>query len=292
MQYPVQLYPAIEPFASAQLKVGSGHSIYYEQCGNPDGIPGALPSRRPRRWVAQDCRRLFLFGTVVSRSERERADPPSPRAIPLSPMSRICRIAYGVRRADRRLSPQPRAPTRAPLKPCPHLAHARNRCSHPCPLSYSRRSPQASPPGTPRSPPPHPRAPAAATSLRQVAAPRGPAGSSTLRCIGSSASIRCAAARSMTIYGYMLTPHDTSCDMSPTLPAIATRCLTCSVFCFRCALSLCYETTSVGTSVAAASLAVLQSRRHRRVASPPPPPPPPRLRTTVLLIQTTTVDGG
>jgi proline iminopeptidase len=33
------LHPPIAPFASAQVDVGDGHSVYVEQCGNPHGIP-------------------------------------------------------------------------------------------------------------------------------------------------------------------------------------------------------------------------------------------------------------
>lgn len=33
------LYPEIEPFESGMLKVSDIHEIYYERCGNPDGIP-------------------------------------------------------------------------------------------------------------------------------------------------------------------------------------------------------------------------------------------------------------
>ncbi len=33
------LYPEIEPFDSGKLKVSDIHEIYYERCGNPDGIP-------------------------------------------------------------------------------------------------------------------------------------------------------------------------------------------------------------------------------------------------------------
>lgn len=32
-------YPAIEPYRSGYLEVGSGHSIYWEESGNPKGIP-------------------------------------------------------------------------------------------------------------------------------------------------------------------------------------------------------------------------------------------------------------
>jgi len=33
------LYPPIEPYATGILEVGSGHSVYYEECGNPNGKP-------------------------------------------------------------------------------------------------------------------------------------------------------------------------------------------------------------------------------------------------------------
>lgn len=33
------LYPEIEPFDSGFLKVSEIHTIYYERCGNPDGVP-------------------------------------------------------------------------------------------------------------------------------------------------------------------------------------------------------------------------------------------------------------
>jgi proline iminopeptidase len=33
------LYPAIEPFETGMLKVSEIHTIYYERCGNPNGIP-------------------------------------------------------------------------------------------------------------------------------------------------------------------------------------------------------------------------------------------------------------
>jgi proline iminopeptidase len=33
------LYPAIEPFETGMLKVSEIHTIYYERCGNPAGIP-------------------------------------------------------------------------------------------------------------------------------------------------------------------------------------------------------------------------------------------------------------
>ena len=33
------LWPEIEPFETGYLKVSDIHEIYYELCGNPEGIP-------------------------------------------------------------------------------------------------------------------------------------------------------------------------------------------------------------------------------------------------------------
>jgi len=32
------LYPPIEPYQTGFLKVDEPHELYYEQCGNPEGI--------------------------------------------------------------------------------------------------------------------------------------------------------------------------------------------------------------------------------------------------------------
>src|SRR3989344_8715872 len=34
-----ELYPEIEPYSHDRLPVDNGHEIYYEQCGNPKGLP-------------------------------------------------------------------------------------------------------------------------------------------------------------------------------------------------------------------------------------------------------------
>lgn len=57
--YPTQLYPPIEPFASAHLDVGSGHRIYYEQNGNPDGIPVLFLHGGPGGGCSPRSRRFF-----------------------------------------------------------------------------------------------------------------------------------------------------------------------------------------------------------------------------------------
>ncbi len=63
------LYPRIDPFDQRMLPVGDGHSVYVEQCGNPDGIPvvvfhggpggGCSPSMR--RYFDPDLYRVVLF---------------------------------------------------------------------------------------------------------------------------------------------------------------------------------------------------------------------------------------
>ena len=36
------LHPPIEPYRQGRLKVGGGHEIFYEECGNPDGRPALI----------------------------------------------------------------------------------------------------------------------------------------------------------------------------------------------------------------------------------------------------------
>jgi len=63
------LYPEIEPFDSGHLDVSSVHSIYYEQCGNPDGRPavflhggpGGGGDTKPRRFFDPERYRVVLF---------------------------------------------------------------------------------------------------------------------------------------------------------------------------------------------------------------------------------------
>ncbi|MEL6871458.1 MAG: prolyl aminopeptidase [Pseudomonadota bacterium] len=65
----LQLYPPIEPFMSGRLKVGDGHEIYYEQCGNPKGEPVILLHGGPgggssplmRRYHDPQHYRIVLF---------------------------------------------------------------------------------------------------------------------------------------------------------------------------------------------------------------------------------------
>jgi proline iminopeptidase len=63
------LYPPIEPFAHGRLAVGSGHEIYYEECGNPRGEPALMVHGGPgggsnptmRRYHDPRHYRIILF---------------------------------------------------------------------------------------------------------------------------------------------------------------------------------------------------------------------------------------
>ena len=63
------LYPAIEPYATGMLAVSNLHSIYYEECGNPDGQPvlflhggpGGGANAKVRRFFDPDHYRIILF---------------------------------------------------------------------------------------------------------------------------------------------------------------------------------------------------------------------------------------
>ena len=81
--YPTKLYPEIEPFDSGMLEVGSGHSLYYEQCGNPNGVPcvflhggpGAGCDERSRRFFDPEFYRIVVFDQRGSgRSSPNAAD--------------------------------------------------------------------------------------------------------------------------------------------------------------------------------------------------------------------------
>ncbi|HSN72270.1 MAG TPA: prolyl aminopeptidase [Steroidobacteraceae bacterium] len=63
------VYAPIEPYSSGHLKVGSGHEIYYEECGNPAGRPalfvhggpGAGAGAKARQFFDPDLYRIVLF---------------------------------------------------------------------------------------------------------------------------------------------------------------------------------------------------------------------------------------
>lgn len=54
-----KLYPTIEPFDSGFLDVGDGHSLYYEQSGNPNGTPAVFLHGGPGGGGDTNARRFF-----------------------------------------------------------------------------------------------------------------------------------------------------------------------------------------------------------------------------------------
>ena len=54
-----ELYPPLEPYDTGMLEVGSGHSLYYEQCGNPDGVPCVFLHGGPGAGCDERSRRFF-----------------------------------------------------------------------------------------------------------------------------------------------------------------------------------------------------------------------------------------
>ncbi len=54
-----ELYPPIEPFDSGRLPVSSVHTLYYEQCGNPEGRPVVFLHGGPGGGLIPDYRRYF-----------------------------------------------------------------------------------------------------------------------------------------------------------------------------------------------------------------------------------------
>ncbi|MBL8471068.1 MAG: prolyl aminopeptidase [Rhodocyclaceae bacterium] len=57
LRYP--LYPPVEPYDQGWLEVGEGHRIYYEQCGNPRGLPALFLHGGPGSGCTPQQRRFF-----------------------------------------------------------------------------------------------------------------------------------------------------------------------------------------------------------------------------------------
>ncbi len=55
----LELYPEIEPYDTGHLNVGQGHTIYWESCGNPGGIPVVFLHGGPGGSIYPRHRRLF-----------------------------------------------------------------------------------------------------------------------------------------------------------------------------------------------------------------------------------------
>ena len=54
-----ELYPEIEPFASGWMATGDGNRIYYEECGNPQGLPVVVLHGGPGGAINPGMRRYF-----------------------------------------------------------------------------------------------------------------------------------------------------------------------------------------------------------------------------------------
>ncbi len=54
-----KLYPPIKPYSTGFLTVDDLHTIYWEQCGNPDGVPILLLHGGPGAGAGVDQRRFF-----------------------------------------------------------------------------------------------------------------------------------------------------------------------------------------------------------------------------------------
>ncbi|HLF09752.1 MAG TPA: prolyl aminopeptidase [Gammaproteobacteria bacterium] len=54
-----ELYPPLEPFDSGFIRVDGGHSVYYEQCGNPRGKPALFVHGGPGGGGDVNARRFF-----------------------------------------------------------------------------------------------------------------------------------------------------------------------------------------------------------------------------------------
>lgn len=78
-------FPEIEPYDSGMLDVGDGHRVYWECCGNPDGIPalnlhggpGSGFSPGQRRFYDPDAYKIVLFDQRGSGRSRPLASEPN-----------------------------------------------------------------------------------------------------------------------------------------------------------------------------------------------------------------------
>ncbi len=53
------LFPSIEPYASGMLRVDGIHTLYWEECGNPQGVPAVFLHGGPGEGASPSARRLF-----------------------------------------------------------------------------------------------------------------------------------------------------------------------------------------------------------------------------------------
>src|SRR5258707_14196133 len=53
------LYPSIEPYRSGRLPVDDIHTLYWEECGNPSGVPVLFLHGGPGAGCSPEHRRVF-----------------------------------------------------------------------------------------------------------------------------------------------------------------------------------------------------------------------------------------
>jgi proline iminopeptidase len=53
------LFPEIQPYRTGHLAVDNGHSLYWEECGNPDGVPVLFLHGGPGAGLSPSHRRFF-----------------------------------------------------------------------------------------------------------------------------------------------------------------------------------------------------------------------------------------
>lgn len=56
---PFGLYPLVSPYESGHLDVGDGHQLYWEACGDPEGLPAVFLHGGPGGGCSADHRRFF-----------------------------------------------------------------------------------------------------------------------------------------------------------------------------------------------------------------------------------------
>ena len=53
-----RLYPDIQPYARGRLRVSPLHEIYYEECGNPSGLPAVVLHGGPGGGISPFLRQM------------------------------------------------------------------------------------------------------------------------------------------------------------------------------------------------------------------------------------------
>ena len=55
----LSLYPDIAPYKTGAMDTGDGHTLYWEACGNPDGVPLVFLHGGPGSGIAGWNRQFF-----------------------------------------------------------------------------------------------------------------------------------------------------------------------------------------------------------------------------------------